>query len=258
MTLPLALAVSFGINAAFFAFALSFKTDKVTDLTYGLTFLILTVIALIYSGTYTLYTFGAALMVGLWGVRLAAYLFHRIITIGKDDRFDDKRESFIRFGSFWVLQAVTVWVVMIPVLLFLKDPELTGPAWLFPLGGVVWALGFGLEWVSDHQKFRFKNDSANRGKFMNRGLWKWSRHPNYFGEILLWWGVFIAVFPAFSGWELASVIGPVWITMLLLFVSGIPLLEKSADQKYGDDPEYQRYKKETSILIPVPGRKKEQ
>ena len=105
-----------------------------------------------------------------------------------------------------------------------------------------------IETIADHQKFVFKN--KNPKKFIKSGLWKYSRYPNYFGEMLLWWGLFIMITPYLGGISLLTIIGPIFITFILLFVSGIPMLEKSYNQKYGKDKEYQEYKRSTSKLIP--------
>jgi steroid 5-alpha reductase family enzyme len=109
-----------------------------------------------------------------------------------------------------------------------------------------------IEAVADTQKSAFRAKAENGGRFVSTGLWHYSRHPNYFGEILLWWGVFLYAVPFLDGAAFAVVIGPIFITLLLLFVSGIPLLERSADEKYGDDPAYRDYKRRTSILVPLP------
>ena len=111
-----------------------------------------------------------------------------------------------------------------------------------------------IEAVSDAQKSAFKGKNQNRERFITSGLWRYSRHPNYFGEMLVWWGLFIFAVPFLHGAAFAVVIGPVFITLLLLFVSGIPLLERSADARYGDDPVYREYKRRTSILVPLPPR----
>ena len=111
-----------------------------------------------------------------------------------------------------------------------------------------------IESVADAQKSAFKA-RENRGRFITSGLWRYSRHPNYFGEMLVWWGLFVFAVPFLDGAAFAVVIGPVFITLLLLFVSGIPLLERSAEAKYGDDPAYREYKRGTSILVPLPPRR---
>jgi steroid 5-alpha reductase family enzyme len=196
----------------------------------------------------------AAIMI--WAARLGGYLFYRIMKIGKDERFDDKRSSFVEFLKFWVLQALVVWLVMLPSSLFLvrRTPAESGIA--LPLTGfALFLAGLIIEAVSDVQKFRYKLDPGRRAHWVDVGLWRLSRHPNYFGEILLWWGLFLVVVPSLEWWGWFTVIGPLTITVFLLFVSGIPLLEKSGDKKYGSNPEYLAYKERTSLLIPLPPRR---
>lgn len=250
-----ALIISFAIQAVFFIFAASLKTDKVTDLSYSLSFIILAVLMLVLKEIYTLPRVLITVAIIAWGVRLGGYLLARIIKIGKDARFDDKRDDVMKFLAFWVLQAITVWVVMLPAIVFLSADRAYSLSWVSILGIILWVLGFTVEFVADAQKYAFKNNPANAGRWIDTGLWKFSRHPNYFGETVLWWGLFLFVLPSLEGLLYLVVIGPVFITALLLFVSGIPLLEKSADKKYGDREDYREYKRRTSIFIPLPPKR---
>lgn len=118
------------------------------------------------------------------------------------------------------------------------------------VGVVVWLIGFAFEAVADAQKSRFKADPANKGKFINTGLWSRSRHPNYFGEITLWLGVAIIALPVLSGWQWVGIISPIFVFILLTRVSGVPLLEKKADEKWGGQEDYEAYKKNTPVLFP--------
>jgi steroid 5-alpha reductase family enzyme len=112
-----------------------------------------------------------------------------------------------------------------------------------------------IEAVSDAQKSAFKGKQTEGERFITSGLWRYSRHPNYFGELLVWWGLFVFAVPFLAGAAFLVVVGPVFITVLLLFVSGIPLLERSAEERYGDDPAYREYKRRTSVLVPLPPRR---
>lgn len=243
------LIISFIIQAIFFIFAASFRTDKVTDFSYSLSFIIMSVVFLVVNRAFDPIRIIISAMIVIWGIRLGSYLLIRILKIGKDDRFDDKRNDFVKFLGFWILQAFTVWLVMLPsVLVFSMQGEFpVGPVSIIGIG--MWIFGFTIEMISDTQKYRFKNNPESKGKWISHGLWKYSRHPNYFGETLLWWGIFVIMLPFFSGLLYLTVLGPVSITILLLFVSGIPLLEKSADAKYGDNPDYIKYKRATSIFF---------
>ena len=246
-----ALIVSFAIQIVFFAFAAGFKTDKVTDLSYSLSFLVLTVVLMLLEGAFQPVQILIAAVTSLWAVRLGGYLLVRIIAMGKDDRFDEMRDNPLRFARFWLLQAVSVWLISFPVI-FVLSLEATVFTWLSLVGAAVWLFGFLFETVADTQKYRFKSNPENRGDFISHGLWRYSRHPNYFGEILCWWGIFLSAAPSLSGPAWFSVLGPLGITTLLLFVSGIPMLEKKHDKKYGGNPAYRDYKEATSILVPLP------
>ena len=249
----LSFAIALAVNGAFFAFAAARRTDVVTDLSYSLTFALLAVV-LLFAGAAESVQLVASLLVVVWAARLGIYLFRRIMRTKVDHRFDGMRDQPLRFARFWLLQAITVAVVMLPVsyLLDQDDPPGLG-AWSIA-GAAVWLVGLLIEAVADAQKAAFRANEENRGRFVASGLWRYSRHPNYFGEMLVWWGLFLYVVPVLHGGAFAVVIGPVFITLLLLFVSGIPLLEKSADEKYGSDGAYRDYKRRTSILVPLPPR----
>lgn len=246
--------VSLGVNAAFFAVAAIRKTDVVTDLSYSLSFAVLA-LALPDMGAHRPVQLVAALMVLLWALRLGGYLFGRILRIKVDHRFDEMRDKPLRFARFWILQAISVAVIMLPAsyLLGRESVPRFGP-WAIA-GLAIWFLGLTIETVGDAQKSAFKGTKKNRGRFVSSGLWKYFRHPNYFGEMLVWWGLFVYAVPFLHGAAFAVAIGPAFVCLLLLFVSGIPLLERSAEEKYGADPAYREYKRRTSILVPLPPRR---
>jgi steroid 5-alpha reductase family enzyme len=249
------LIASFAIQALFFAFAASFKTDKLTDLSYSLSFAVLSILLVFGTRAFAPVQLIAAAFVVVWAARLGAYLLVRILKIGKDARFDDKRGNFLKFLAFWVLQAVSVWAIMLPATILLSLPSTAplGPVSL--AGAVIWIIGFAIEAAADAQKYAFRNDPKNKGSWVQSGLWKYSRHPNYFGEIILWWGLFLLALPSLPVSALFALVGPIFITLLLLFVSGVPLLEKSAEEKHGKNPEYLAYKRRTSIVVLLPQRK---
>ena len=249
----LSVAVALGVNGAFFAVAATRKTDVVTDLSYSLTFALLAIV-LLFTGARDAVQLVAAVLVLAWAVRLGGYLFRRILRIKVDHRFDEMRDDPLRFARFWVLQAITVAIVMLPVSYFLDSDHPPGfGAWMVA-GAAVWLVGLVIETAADAQKSSFRAKPENSGNFVDSGLWRYSRHPNYFGEMLVWWGLFVYTVPVLHGWAWAVVAGPVFITLLLLFVSGIPPLERSAREKYGGDPAYRAYTSRTSILVPLPPR----
>lgn len=249
----IALGISFLVNGLFFIFASVRKTDVVTDLSYGLSFF-LTSLGLAFishaQGLLWLFPFVAVM---IWAARLAFYLLRRILTIKVDHRFDGRREDPVKFARFWILQALSTAIIMLPVILTASTSPKSVSPWHF-LGALVWGLGLFIEAVADEQKFRFKKKQS--GSFIKSGLWSWSRHPNYFGEMLIWWGLWLYAFPSLSGWSHLAVLGPLYITILLRFVSGVPLLEKQAAQKYGSLPEYQEYTASTNLLFPWPPKSK--
>ncbi|HET7514896.1 MAG TPA: DUF1295 domain-containing protein [Gaiella sp.] len=249
----LSLGIALAVNGVFFAVAAARRTDVVTDLSYSLTFAVLAVV-LLFTGAAEPIQLVASLLVVVWAVRLGTYLFRRIMRMKVDHRFDGMRDDPLRFARFWLLQAITVAVVMLPVtyLLDRDDPPGIG-AWSIA-GAAVWLVGLLFEAIADAQKSAFKAKAENRDRFVESGLWRYSRHPNYFGEMLVWWGLFLYTVPVLHGAAFAVVAGPVFITLLLLFVSGIPPLERSAEEKYGNDPAYREYKRRTSILVPLPPR----
>ena len=249
--LTVALVVSLGINLSMFLIAFWRKSDKLTDISYAATFATIAIWSFATSNQ-TWYHALLLLMVLVWAVRLGGFLLYRVIKKGKDARFDGMRESFTKFGKFWLAQAITVWVMMIPsVFAFNAEPSYD---WLAITGVIIWAIGLVCETVADLQKLAFNNNPANKNKWIDTGIWHYSRHPNYFGEILVWVGVYLftlaslPLLPAIIG-----LVSPAFIIILLLFISGIPILEKSADERWGDDAKYQDYKKRTSILIPFIG-----
>lgn len=252
-TIVLSFAVALAVNGVFFAVAAAQQTDVVTDLSYSLTFALLAVV-LLFTGAGKPVQLVASLLVVVWAIRLGAYLFRRILRMKVDHRFDGMRERPLRFARFWLLQAVTVAVVMLPVSYLLDRDHPPGFGIWSALGAAVWLAGLVVEAIADAQKAAFKAKEENRRRFVASGLWRYSRHPNYFGEMLVWWGLFVYVIPALHGWAFAVIVGPVFITLLLLFVSGIPPLERSSEEKYGSDAGYREYKRRTSILVPLPPR----
>lgn len=251
--LGISLAVSVVINISMFLIAFKMKSDKLTDVSYAFSFVVLAIFAALNSEKSPYHLLLAGLII-LWGLRIGSFLLYRVIKAGKDQRFDGMREDFLKFGKFWLTQAIVVWILMIPSLFAFESQFIfTG----LSFGGILlWALGLLTEAVADFQKFRFSQDSKNKDKWIEVGIWKYSRHPNYFGEILVWTGVYMYVVASLIPLQaVVGLISPIFITVLLLFISGIPILEKSADRKWGRLKTYRNYKKQTSILIPLPRRK---
>jgi len=246
--------VTFGFQLSFFAVAGGLKFDKVTDFAYGTNFILLAIMTLCVRGSYNPRQIGVSICIILWGLRLALYLLTRILKIGEDHRFDDIRKNIYKFAGFWFAQFVSVWLIFIPNAFINAVPYQPDLNWRDYLGFAMFALGLIIETFADQQKFSHRNNPKNKGHWCDDGLWNYSRHPNYFGEMLCWWGLYTCgssvymMMPALWG----GVVGPIYLTFILLFLSGIPGLEKSADAKYWAREDYQLYKKSVSPLIPLP------
>ncbi|MEL6390445.1 MAG: DUF1295 domain-containing protein [Bacteroidota bacterium] len=251
---PLAwgLVASLLLNLLIFPIAYRLQTDKLTDVTYCLSFLGLVMYGMIVGDVASsLSKVMVSALIIIWAFRLGAYLYRRVSILGKDDRFDEIRVSPRRFLRFFVLQGFSAWVIALPFLYLLLSQELESEVHMVTAAGLVVAIvGLILETVADHQKSAFKNQPGNRNRFYDGGLYSWIRYPNYLGEMLFWIGIFIMSIPVLSGWRWLAVLSPIIIILLLLFVSGVPFIEKSRDKKYGDDPDYQQYISDTSIILP--------
>lgn len=246
----LSVGLVFLIQWIVFIFAYRLQTEKFFDLTGSLTYIAVISLALFFSSGMDARSVLLWALVVVWAARLGTFLFGRIRKAGKDDRFDEIKPSFIRFLNVWTIQGLWVTFTMSAALVAITTTNRKGLDIFALIGFLVWALGFAIEVAADAQKSRFKENPENKGKFIQTGLWSRSRHPNYFGEILLWIGVAVIALPVLQGWQWIALISPVFVTLLLTRVSGIPLLEQKADQKWGGQPEYEKYKRTTPVLIP--------
>ncbi len=243
----LSLIIAVVVNIIFFLIANSKKTDKFTDLSYGLTFILIAFITLIFNriayGKIILF-----FMIFVWAMRLILYLTERIAKIKKDSRFDNIRNNPKKFIRFFLGQSIIAWIIMIPAIIYLSSDQLAFNI-ITILGFIIWLIGLIIEAKADEQKYKHKN--RTKDKWITTGLWKYSRHPNYFGEILCWVGIYIFVLGSVSLTKaLIGLVSPILIIALLLFVTGIPKLELSYNRRYGADPEYKKYKRTTNLLIP--------
>jgi len=232
--------------------AFLFQTEKFFDLTGSLTYTSVTVLAFLLAENNDIRTFLLLAMVLIWAGRLGNYLFRRVKRAGKDERFDRIKPSFWRFLQTWTLQALWISFTLATALAAITSRNRAGLDFFAGLGLVLWVYGLGIEALADHQKDIFRRDPANKDRFISSGLWSWSRHPNYFGEIVLWLGVALTALPVLRGWQYLTLISPLFVYFLLTRVSGIPILEKRADEKWGGQADYEVYKERTSILFPKP------
>lgn len=283
--LTLTLLVTTAYQLTGFAIAWSFQFDKITDFTGGSNFFLLALLTLLIGQEFHTRQIVASVFVMVWAVRIAGFLLYRVLKTGSDNRFDEIRSSFFKFLGFWIGQILWVWTVSLP-LIILNSPvvsDLTNmgsnPSFGTSrdiAGIVLWALGWIIETVADAQKFRYKQSkSSPKDKPIQAGIWAWSRHPPYFGEILCWWGIWTlclsptttgALTPSAKSAQLGSVVSPIFTFLLLMFGSGVPTAEKPQARRYflmtygpNANPEYAKawsnykeYLKSTSVLIPLP------
>ncbi|MFT5151832.1 MAG: steroid 5-alpha reductase family enzyme [Planctomycetota bacterium] len=253
--LLLCAALAFALNWACFFPAYAARTERYYDLVGSATHLSLVGCATLLAEPDPRGWLLAGLA-AVWALRLGSFLFLRIHRAGSDRRFDEVKQDFGQFLIAWTLQALWVFLTLCCALAAITitsaEPQPLG-VWAV-VGGLVWALGFGVEVAADRQKSVFRKDPANAGRFISSGLWAWSRHPNYCGEIVLWVGVAVIALPALSGWQYVTLVSPLFVYVLLTSISGVPPLEKRAEEKWGDDPEYRTYVERTPVLWLRPPR----
>ena len=245
-------AAAFLINWLAFIPATIMQTEKFYDLVGSLTYLSVVGLAVLLSSGMDLRAILVASMVAVWAIRLGSFLFIRIHQDGTDDRFDEIKRSVPRFLFAWTMQGLWVIFTAAAALAIITSDQRLPLGWLGIIGALVWGCGFAIEVIADAQKRAFKRDITNRGEFIRHGLWAWSRHPNYFGEITLWAGIALMAIPVISGWQWVVMISPIFVYLLITKISGIPTLQKKAAARWGDDAAYQDYVRRTSRLVPMP------
>lgn len=247
----LAVGVAFAIQWVAFVPAYLLQTEHFYDLVGSLSYLTVVTLALALGPGPDVRSLVLWALVVVWALRLGTFLFTRVRRAGKDVRFDEIRPSLPRFLMAWTLQGFWVSLTLASALAAITSAEepAAGVDGFLVAGVLVWVVGFAVEAVADAQKRGFRADPANRGRFIATGLWAWSRHPNYFGEIVLWVGVAIIALPALSGWQYATLVSPVFVYVLLTRISGVPMLERKADATWGGEEAYERYKAATPVLV---------
>jgi steroid 5-alpha reductase family enzyme len=234
---------------AWFALALVRKDNSIADTAWGLGFMLVAVFTFFRRGSLFLPLLATALVVA-WGARLAVHILVRNRKRGEDPRYAAWRAAWGRafvwrsYLQVFLLQGFFLLVIVSPVILVNVDRGYPYGERIWPAGLLVWVLGFFFEAVGDAQLARFRRDPANKGRIMDRGLWKYTRHPNYFGESLMWWGLWLIALEVPGGWT--TIVSPILITFLLAKVSGVPMLEK----RYAGNPEFQAYARRTSAFVP--------
>ncbi len=249
LQLILTLAVVMAIHASlWFVLALLVRRNDIADIAWGLGFMVMALyLWVMYSpGPLAILVY---LLVALWALRLSWHIFRRLRGKPEDFRYRQWRESWGKtfYWRSWIqvflLQAFLALIIALPMVVTVSTPEAPISFWNVP-GIMIWWLGYGMQVIADRQLATFVRTRSDKAQILQTGLWRYSRHPNYFGEILMWWGLFLIVLPLPLGW--VSVISPLTITGLLVFVSGVPMLEA----RYKDHPEYAKYRERTPALLP--------
>ena len=231
------------------------KTEKFYDITGTVAY-----IALLYiASKLTSVSFGDQLhirskiaigLVLIWAIRLGVFLFIRVIKVGEDRRFREAKKSFSKYLLWWTMSALWVFLTTANALTLIINNTNIFNDLFFYFGMSIWCFGFLFEVIADEQKRKFNANKNNKDHFISTGLWSISRHPNYFGEILIWIGMAIIAFPTLQGWQYVTLISPIFIYFLLTRISGVNLLEDRAEKKWGGNDDYKKYKKEIPVLIP--------
>ena len=245
-------AIGFVLHWLVFLPSYALQTEHYFDLTGSVSFVVAATVAYIFNPAPDARTLILALLIIVWALRLGSFLFVRVKRAGQDSRFIELKTRFWRFCFTWTMGGLWVLLTMAAPLAAITSAAKIPLGPVGYLGIALWTIGFVVEVLADRQKTAFRNDPANRDRFISEGLWAWSRHPNYFGEIVLWLGLALVALPVLKGWQLITLISPVFVVLLLTRVSGVPLLEKKAEEKWGHDPDYREYKQKTPILIPRP------
>ncbi|CAD6214201.1 unnamed protein product [Miscanthus lutarioriparius] len=249
--LALTAIVTVGYQLLFFIITALLRFDKVTDFAGSTNFVIIAILTLALKGAWHFRQIVLTVLVTIWGLRLGLFLLMRILQWGEDRRFDKMRDNLGKLAFFWIFQAVWVWSVSLPVTVVNASDRNPSIEARDIIGWIIWLVGICVEATADQQKLVFKNSPSNRESGVT-SVFGSILATNYFGEMFLWWGIFVASTPVLSDAEWLVILGPIFLTLLLLFVSGIPLLESSADKRYGRLEEYRVYKNTTSPLIPLP------
>lgn len=231
-----------------FVIALLLKRNDIADVAWGLGYVVIILLCL-QEFSFNRISLLVSSMIALWAIRLSWYIGTRNKGKQEDFRYAQWRKEWGEhfywrtYLQVFVLQGFFLLIIAAPIFICFADPTPIAYNWVIYLGVITWLKGFFIQAIADYQMARFRQHKLP-GQIMNKGLWRYSRHPNYFGEILMWWGLWLVVFQLNHGW--LGLISPVTITYLLAFVSGVPMLEK----KYIGNPNFDAYKKSTSALIP--------
>jgi steroid 5-alpha reductase family enzyme len=232
------------------------QTEHYFDLTGSISYVSTITVAYLFHPNMDARSLVVCALIAIWAIRLGSFLFLRVKKDGKDRRFDEIKTKFFRYLFTWTLGGAWVFITMAAGLAVITSSNQVALDGFFYAGVALWVLGFGIEVIADRQKAKFRRISGNKGKFITEGLWSISRHPNYFGEIVLWLGIAVVALPTLVGWQYVTLISPIFVAFLLIKVSGVKLLEISGMERWGDDPAYINYVASTPSLVPFSGGSK--
>jgi len=244
------LIVAVLLQVIFFIPSFLLKTEKYYDLVGSLTYVTTVSLAYFSVETKTMIDSIIYFYVMVWALRLGIYLFRRVRNDGKDVRFEKAKRHFFWFLQYWMGQALWVSLTACAAIIAILSPEEDTLPVLAIVGMALWLSGFTIESLSDYQKRVFRKENNPSEAFIHTGLWARSRHPNYFGEITLWTGIAVIALNTLTGIEYITLVSPIFVYILLTRMSGVNLLERIADERYGHLEEYQRYKRNTPVLVP--------
>ena len=243
----------FGIQIIGFIPSFYLKSEKYYDFFGGLTFVssisVISFLSFKKSNGLSIREIILAISVLIWTIRLSFFLFQRVKRVGKDERFDSYKFSFSKFLLAWMTQGLWVFMCLFPTLIVFSSPNNDEILYL-TFGGLIYSVGLVIEIIADYQKTKHNKINNKDRKFISSGLWSRSRHPNYFGEFLIWTGTTIICLPVFSGFKYVGLITPIFIFFLLNYIRGVNLLEERAKEKWGNNPEYIKYLKTTPRFFP--------
>ena len=245
-------SIGFLLHWIVFVPSFIFQTEHYFDLVGSISYIATVAVAAVMHPLLDLRGLIICILISIWAARLGSFLFIRVKRSGKDRRFDEMKKRFWRYLFTFTLGGAWVFITMAAGLAAITSMSSRPLGIWLAIGMLLWVVGFAIEVIADQQKTKFRKNPDNAEKFITTGLWAYSRHPNYFGEIVLWLGIGIIALPTLVGWQYMTLISPIFVIFLLVKISGVRLLEEGGQKRWGADPAYQQYIATTSMIIPLP------
>ena len=245
-------SIGFLLHWIVFVPSFIFQTEHYFDLTGSISYIITVTVAAVMHPLLDLRGLIICILISIWAARLGSFLFMRVKRAGKDRRFAEMKKRFWRYLLTFTLGGAWVFITMAAGLAAITSMSQRPLGIWLAIGMLLWLVGFTIEVIADQQKTKFRKNPDNAEEFITTGLWGYSRHPNYFGEIVLWLGIGIIALPTLVGWQYMTLISPIFVIFLLVKISGVRLLEEGGQKRWGADPAYQQSIATTSMIIPLP------